>query len=244
MGVTGNFKEGEALCEKALRFAFELDNLYNIGYAELSYGGLFAHKGDGKNVIRHAQNAVRYGEEAQFTVMVGMALALLGRGYLFLGELDLAREYLEKSLTINREMGLDSAIPLIYISSGMIDFDAGDLRNAQGNAEKALKLAQSSNQRSSEAFSYMLLGRVLVKLGASEKNRAEKHILQGIQIANDLSLKPSYSIGYLCLGELYTNTGQKEKALEILEEAEAAFQEMGMDYWLRRTQEVLEKVEG
>lgn len=38
------------------------------------------------------------------------------------------------------------------------------------------------------------------------------------------------------------SAGQKEKALETLKTAEAAFQEMGMDYWLRRTQEVLEKL--
>ncbi len=38
--------------------------------------------------------------------------------------------------------------------------------------------------------------------------------------------------------------GQKEKALETLKKAEAAFQEIGMDYWLRRTQEVLERVQG
>jgi len=34
--------------------------------------------------------------------------------------------------------------------------------------------------------------------------------------------------GYLFLGELYADRGQGEKA-----------QEMGMDYWLARTQEVL-----
>jgi len=38
--------------------------------------------------------------------------------------------------------------------------------------------------------------------------------------------------------------GQREKAPEYLKKVEAAFQEIGMDYWLRRTQEVLERVEG
>ena len=38
--------------------------------------------------------------------------------------------------------------------------------------------------------------------------------------------------------------GQREKALENLKKAKGMFQEMGMDYWLRRTQEVLERVQG
>ena len=37
--------------------------------------------------------------------------------------------------------------------------------------------------------------------------------------------------------------GQKEKALEALKKAESEFQNMGMDYWLRKTQEVLARVE-
>ena len=43
---------------------------------------------------------------------------------------------------------------------------------------------------------------------------------------------------------IYADTGRKEKALESLKEAETAFREMGMDYWLRRTQEVLKRLEG
>jgi len=38
--------------------------------------------------------------------------------------------------------------------------------------------------------------------------------------------------------------GQKEKVIKTLKEAEAAFQEMEMDYWLRKTQEVLVRVQG
>ena len=38
--------------------------------------------------------------------------------------------------------------------------------------------------------------------------------------------------------------GQREKALENLKKAKGMFQEMGMDYWLRRTQEVLERGQG
>jgi len=41
------------------------------------------------------------------------------------------------------------------------------------------------------------------------------------------------------LGELYEGTGQNEKALENLKKAEGMFQEMGMDYWLGKTHEVL-----
>ena len=55
-------------------------------------------------------------------------------------------------------------------------------------------------------------------------------------------MKPSCALGYFSLGELYVNAGQKEKALENLKKAEGMFQEMGMDYWLTRTQEVMRRL--
>ena len=61
---------------------------------------------------------------------------------------------------------------------------------------------------------------------------------------DEMKLKPWSARGYLYLGELCADTGQKEKALETLKKAEGMFQEMGMDYYLRRTQEVLERVQG
>ncbi len=42
------------------------------------------------------------------------------------------------------------------------------------------------------------------------------------------------------MGEFYADTVQTEKALEDLKKDEAALREMGMDYWLRKTQEMLE----
>ena len=55
----------------------------------------------------------------------------------------------------------------------------------------------------------------------------------------ELRLKSYFSQGYLYLGEFYTDIGQKEKAQENLKKAERMFQEMGMDYWLVKTQAAL-----
>ena len=59
---------------------------------------------------------------------------------------------------------------------------------------------------------------------------------------NELKITPYYTQGQLFLGELYANEDQKEKAMENLKKAEAEFKEMGMDYWLAKTQEVLDRL--
>ena len=70
-------------------------------------------------------------------------------------------------------------------------------------------------------------------------DKAREHIFNGIKILENLKLKPFYSQGYLFWGELYADAGQRENAFENLKKAEEMFQEMGMDYWLSKTQEVL-----
>ena len=88
------------------------------------------------------------------------------------------------------------------------------------------------------------LGRILGKADLSQTDKAEEYILQGTEILHELQLKPFCSEGYLYLGDLYADIGQGDKALENLRKAEAMFQEMGMDYWLRRTQSVLDRLQG
>ena len=73
----------------------------------------------------------------------------------------------------------------------------------------------------------------------SRADKAEESILKGIKILEELQIKPWYAQGRLYLGEFYCDSGRSEKALKNLKTVKGMFREMGMDYWLTRTQEVL-----
>jgi len=150
---------------------------------------------------------------------------------------------MERGLEILRDTGVSAGLSWHYVFVSEVYLDLGDKENARTCIEEALELAKKNNQKSAEGISLALLGKILGKADISRSSKAEEYILQGIKMSDELKLKPWTSRGNLYLGELYADTGQKEKALETLKETEAAFQEMGMDYWLRRTQEVLERVE-
>ena len=49
---------------------------------------------------------------------------------------------------------------------------------------------------------------------------------------------------YIYIGSLKVAVFPIDMGIETLNKAEGMMQEIGMDYWLRRTQEVLERVEG
>ena len=245
MEMMGDFKEGQNLYEKGLRFALEIKDLTALSILEANHGlDLVLYKGDAENGMKHLQNCIRYCEEGQILILLGIAWTGLGFGYYLLGELETAREHIEKGLKMQSDMGLPFLLSLHYWALSLVHFDSGDLRSAQRCAEQALTLSQDNNEEWYEGISRILLGRVLGKREKSQYAKAEEYIVQGIKIFEDLKLKPLFSRGYLYLGELYADTNQKDKALETLKKAEGMMQEMGMDYWLRRTQEVLGRVEG
>jgi len=206
---------------------------------ELYYGHLFMSKGDGQNVLEHCQSSVKYCEECKGILILGLAWMGLGSGYYFLGELDKAQKHIEKGLKIQQNAGIPIFFSLHYWFLSLVYLDSGDLENARSSAEEALKLSRGNNERWVEGASRALYGRILGKADRSKVGQAEECILQGIKILDELQIRPYSSQGYLFLGELYADRGQKDEALENLKKAQGMFQNMGMDYWLARTREVL-----
>jgi tetratricopeptide (TPR) repeat protein len=207
------------------------------------YGWLFTAKGSGRNAIQHLQNAVRYAEEGQIIPVLGLARMMLGYGYCLLGELHPALKHIEKGLQIQLDAGFSILLAQYYYYLGMVHFDLGDFKNSLSYTDASLKLAIENKEKQSEGSSRILMGRVLCKANPSQSGKAEEFIQQGVKLLDKLKLKPLSSQGYLALGELYNDIGQRERAFENLNKAERIFQEMGMDYWLSRTESELERLQ-
>ena len=185
------------------------------------------------------QKSIRYCEEAQAVYPLVHALAGLGYGYYLLGKPETAQKHIEKGIKIQSDEGVPIWLSLQFLNLGIVHFDLGDLKTAQNCIEQAVRLSQKSGERHWEGSSRIWLGRILGKAESSQAGKGEEHILQGMKICDELKIKPFSAQGYLFLGELHTDRGQRENALENLKKAEGMFQEMGMDYWLAKTQEVL-----
>jgi tetratricopeptide (TPR) repeat protein len=125
---------------------------------------------------------------------------------------------------------------------GLIHLSENNLDGAQRNVEKALELSKRNKERLFEGMSRIWLGRIMGKMGTGKATHGEKETLRGIEILEDLQLKPRCAEGYHILGELLAEAGRIPEARDKLKKAEGMFLEMGMRYWLRKTQEVLERL--
>lgn len=111
-----------------------------------------------------------------------------------------------------------------------------------GAAPKALSLSRVNNEKWSEGWGKIWLGRILGKADIRQAVLAQEAILEGMRVVDELRLKPLHSQGLLWLGELYAETGQNDKALANLIESKDMFTRMGMNYWLDRTNRVLQRL--
>jgi class 3 adenylate cyclase/tetratricopeptide (TPR) repeat protein len=238
----GNIQEGQDQCEKALGFATQINDPMTMGYVEGNYAMVLMIKGDVQKTVEHGRNAVRYSEEAQQLIQAATAWQCLGWGYRFLGDIKAAVDCQKKALETGQAMG--GFLHVFYSNMGVMYFESGDLENARNCVERALELVPKGARGCIDGFVLTFSGSVLGRIDSSRFAEAEECVLQGMRIQDEVKTRSYYAYGPLYLGELYADVGQKAKAIQQLKKAENLMQEIGMDYWLRRTQEALKSVEG
>jgi tetratricopeptide (TPR) repeat protein len=202
MGYLGDFEEAKIFLEKGLRHAAQIKDLRSLALAELHYGMFFHTKGDWKAAIEHFQNSVKYSEEVKYLPVLAWGCTFLGHAYSYLGDPETGRRFAEKGLKIHQEAGVEWFLSFHHYCLGNICLHLGDLKNARRFTDEALRLSQKNNEKFIEAWSWMVLGRILGRAETPQIDKAEESIWQGMKILDELKLKPWYTLGYFYLGEL------------------------------------------
>jgi class 3 adenylate cyclase/tetratricopeptide (TPR) repeat protein len=241
--LLGDFDEGDRFCREAIRRASEIRSQYSLEITHMVAATVAAYRGKAETLLQHAREAGRLCEEAQMPVFSGTCLMLQGWGHLYQGDLAAAGEYARKSISLISDLGSEFQLPPAYVFAGLVSAESGELSQAHHSLEEAVKLARAHNQRHMEGHARMSLGWVLALEDSSRIAEAEQMILEGLKMVEDLQIKPLQAIGHLCLAETYSIAGQRERAVASLKKAHGMCQEMGMDYWLARTEKALEGLE-
>jgi tetratricopeptide (TPR) repeat protein len=242
LAMLGYFEKATEYFKKGLHAASSINHLASLGVLEAMFGLMFSIKGDGTNSIKHFQNSIRYFEDSKTVLIFAVTWSGLGSGYYYLGELEAAIKHIGRGIELTNCGGSEWWKSFHYLYLSKIHFDLGDQKSSRSAIEEALKISQNNSEKHLEGRSWAFLGRILGKADLSQSDTAAKYILKGIKMLNELKIKPWYAEGYLYLGELYASTGNREDALNNLRKAESMFQEIGMDYYLFKTQEILSRL--
>lgn len=240
MGAMGALDEGEKFLKKGLRDAIDKNIRSYLGFIEMQYGLFYIHKGDWQTSKEHFEKGIEYNKEVGLAVISAISWSALGYLYAMLGDPETGKRHAEKGLKICRDVGAEMGLSVAHSWLGWIYLELCDLENARSFLQEALRLSQKYNEKPVEGGSWLGLGIVMGKAEPIEIDKAEGYILKGIAIGKEIRSKPLYAAGYLYLGQLYLNAGKREKAIDNLKLSQKMFREMGMDYWLGQSQELLD----
>jgi len=238
----GDFQKGEAFYGKGLHTAITIDQDQTMGMVENLCGFGYLVKGDWMLASEHLKASIKYLEKAKVSFELGMAWSGLGYSCSHLGDLETGRKHIDAGMAIQRESWIEIGLADQYFMLSHCQLESGDSGSARDSVEKALELSKRHHEKLVEGQCLIWLGKVLYSMQSAENEQAEDSIQRGISILYELKTKHFLSIGYLILGEFYNAVGRHDESLKNLHLAEVMFQEMGMEYWLAKTQEVLETV--
>jgi len=145
--------------------------------------------------------------------------------YLAVGEYEKARDYLEKSLAIRKEIGNRNGEAASYAGLGNVYESVGEYEKAREHFEKSLAIHKEVGDRNGEATSYGNLGNVYQAV--SEYEKARDHHEKSLRIHKEIGHRSGEAACYACLGNVHQSIGEYEKATDHLEKSLAIHKEIG-----------------
>ena len=170
----------------------------------------------------------------------GPALINIGCMYFELGELEKAREYLEKTIELADELGSKGLLLAGLTTMADVKLASGDVAEAKELATKSLEISSKAGIIDSEGESLRLLGMVSSNEGDTEAmhgffQRAISELSAEGMNASQAEARTSY-------GKALEKVGEKDKAREQLEGARQLFGSVKMEHKVRETDEVLARL--
>jgi len=234
LAIVGEFEEGIALGRDALAAADCIENLYAALQAALSLGDIHRQRGDWIPATEALERAQHITAERKFRVETPLVESRLGVVYVATGHtargLTLLRNAVANIGTATKDVRYSLAIRLLGEGCAL----AGDTAEARHCAKEAIAVARTLGLRGNEALAEWLLAHVCDAIG--ETQNAQQGFEASLIQASALGMRPLVAHCHRGLGKLYRRMGKQEQAHEHFTTATTMYREMGMTYWLARTE--------
>jgi len=231
----GRFHEAARYAEEAISIAQRTDHAFTVGIACTAARRLHALKGDwakARSVTEQGIAVVRTGNVLlllpPLIAASAVVLAQLGETSEARGRLSEGEELLARQAMNSRNLGVVCSL----LSRACLLL--GRLDAARSLADRAVEHCQ--RQPGLAAHALHLLGDIGAHPERFDAERAEAHYRRALALAEPRGMRPLIAHCRLGLGILYRRTGERSAAMENLTAATTMYREMGMTYWLERTE--------
>jgi class 3 adenylate cyclase/tetratricopeptide (TPR) repeat protein len=231
----GEFAEGVALGEEALRIAEAGDPGYSLIVGGAGLGNVWVARGDFDRAIVVLERGLSPELDEPSTRVWPFVASALGAAYAHAGRLAEALPLLEAAVERAAAVKLkaNQSIRLVRLAEAHVR--AGRPESAYPLAAQALDLAQEHRERGHEAYAVRQLASIEVEREAPALDRAEEGYRKALALAEQLGMRPLQAHCHLGLGRLHRRTGNAEAAAEV-GAARDLYRAMDMTFWLHETE--------
>jgi class 3 adenylate cyclase/tetratricopeptide (TPR) repeat protein len=228
----GHFSEAEPLAEQALRIAEQSGRPPHLPTAWYWLGFVHLRRGDVEQARSALERAAEVARTYEIWFLLDRILACLACATAMADRAaDALAQLRELATHRGRRSSLQPATTETWRAETYLHI--GQAENAREAARGALTLAGSRGERANEADARLLVGHAVAEEVPGE---ADRHYRDALGIATDLGMRPLVAHCHLGLGKLYHRTDRREQAQAHLATATTMYREMGMTYWLEKTE--------
>lgn len=228
ISCTGNSDTGDSSDCKVFKTRPSLGEYYNIALkSEL--------EGNYKSAERYYKESAQYGGIWDNPTIQVYSLASLARVQIYLEKYIEARETIDNTLDLNKELNNFEIECLCYENLGLLNYYKENFPEAEINFINALSNYSKCNIYNSMANLYNNLGLLYIKTENYEE--AEKKLLKAARLNSDLNRYGAQSSNFTNLGILYEKTNDFEKAEKVyklaleIDKREGYFNVIGKDLY-------------
>jgi tetratricopeptide (TPR) repeat protein len=235
----GEFVEGIARGEEAVRIAEAADHPFSLSNALFGVGFLYLRKGDLRNAVPTLERCLALCRHWNIALWSPRITSALGAAYALAGRLTEALPLLEQALELaaaEKRLG-EQALRVAALSEGLLL--TGRTDDAFQTVQRALDLSRAHKERGHEAWALRLLGESAARRDPRDGEKAEAFYRQALALAGELGMRPLMAHCHLGLGIMYSKTGQREQAHAELSAAIELYRAMDMTFWLSQGEAAL-----
>ena len=229
----GEFAEGAAHGEQAVRMAEALDHPYSLIQASWAVSTVYLRRGDVENALPLLERAAGLCRLRDIPRQLFPSTVFLGFAYALARRIEEAVSHLEQAEALREAWGT-TATWTHWLAEGFRL--VGRFEDAARIARRALSQSRETSERGNEAWLLRLFGELDSQSDPPAFSKAESHYKQALAVATELGMRPLESHCHLGLGKLYRRTGKREQAQEHLTTATTMYREMGMTYWMEKAE--------
>ncbi len=209
--------EAKEAVDPIVDLALELDYKRRVSQIYIIMGSYWYQvEEDFPKAFKYLEDALKLAEELSDLLSLANANYWLGLALSYSCKYERALYHMGKTLEMNMAANsLWGVSALKSILSAFIYDLQGRINLGYRTSDEALRLAEESGDIYSGAFGYTCHGYSYYCKGLLE--RAEEHLLKGIDFSEGIDLPSAFSMGYFWLGNTYFDMGEYKKSQDCYE---------------------------